>query len=295
MRKFNLTEYAKHDPSHCLAPNLFRSLKRGDRKKLKLDITYQYSETESVRFVGFEPLDPGDMKILQAVVALSGKSEKLLALSNPKTELGQNLAKLLDPKDDAIFEKSRVAETTLYELLGEIGLAAGGRQREVAMASLLRLSNVTVSARNKNRQWSCQMMGYSFNKDTNRLTVALNPRITDAILGQRGTTYVNMHEVRIIKSDPASILHQRLSAVVNAGKVRMLKLETMMGYVWAADCEISAVAIQKRRLVIKKCMVEIAKTGNWKFEDMGDCLFKVSRKKYINKLNVNIDVITVTH
>ncbi|MET3109463.1 hypothetical protein AAKU58_004320 [Oxalobacteraceae bacterium GrIS 1.18] len=38
---FDLT-HARHDPAHCLAPGLFRSLKRGDRKKLKLDVTYPY-------------------------------------------------------------------------------------------------------------------------------------------------------------------------------------------------------------------------------------------------------------
>ena len=29
---------------HCLVPGLFRSLKRGERKKLKLDVTYHYAE-----------------------------------------------------------------------------------------------------------------------------------------------------------------------------------------------------------------------------------------------------------
>lgn len=52
---FELT-HARHDPIHCLAPGLFRSLKRGERKKLKLDVTYRYGAAEQVRFVGFEPL-----------------------------------------------------------------------------------------------------------------------------------------------------------------------------------------------------------------------------------------------
>jgi hypothetical protein len=56
---FDLT-HARHDPAHCLAPGLFRSLKRGDRKKLKLDVTYIYGEDTQARFVGFEPLDAGD-------------------------------------------------------------------------------------------------------------------------------------------------------------------------------------------------------------------------------------------
>lgn len=61
---FDLT-HARHDPAHCLAPGLFRSLKRGDRKKLKLDVTYPYGEGEQIEFSGPEPLGADDLRILQ--------------------------------------------------------------------------------------------------------------------------------------------------------------------------------------------------------------------------------------
>ncbi|MBP8151671.1 MAG: replication protein C, partial [Xylophilus sp.] len=64
----NLT-HARHDPMHCLAPGLFRSLKRGDRKKLKLDVTYRYGDNECARFIDFEPLGADDMRLLQGLVA----------------------------------------------------------------------------------------------------------------------------------------------------------------------------------------------------------------------------------
>ena len=68
---FDLT-HARHDPMHCLVPGLFRSLKRGERKRLKLDVTYHYAENEQARFVGFEPLGADDMRLLQGLVALGG-------------------------------------------------------------------------------------------------------------------------------------------------------------------------------------------------------------------------------
>ncbi|WP_268915854.1 replication protein C, IncQ-type, partial [Aeromonas caviae] len=37
------------------APGLFRSLKRGERKRLKLDVTYTHGD-DSIRFWGPEPL-----------------------------------------------------------------------------------------------------------------------------------------------------------------------------------------------------------------------------------------------
>ncbi|WP_268915743.1 replication protein C, IncQ-type, partial [Aeromonas caviae] len=37
-------QFHRHDPAHCLAPGLFRSLKRGERKRLKLDVTYTHGD-----------------------------------------------------------------------------------------------------------------------------------------------------------------------------------------------------------------------------------------------------------
>ena len=41
IEKFFELTIAKHDPVHCLAPGLFRSFKRGERKNIRLDITYK--------------------------------------------------------------------------------------------------------------------------------------------------------------------------------------------------------------------------------------------------------------
>ena len=89
MSKHDLT-HARHDPAHCLAPGLFRSLKRGERKRGKLDVTYTFGEGESMRFVGFEPLGADDMRLLQGIVALGGPNGILLT-PEPTTETGQQL------------------------------------------------------------------------------------------------------------------------------------------------------------------------------------------------------------
>ena len=47
-RNYDFT-HARHDRAHCLTPEPFRSLKRGDRKKLKLDVTYTYGDGEIQR------------------------------------------------------------------------------------------------------------------------------------------------------------------------------------------------------------------------------------------------------
>ncbi|MCI4078495.1 replication protein C, partial [Klebsiella pneumoniae] len=52
--KHDLT-HARHDPAHCLAPGLFRSLKRGERKRGKLDVVYDYGDGKRIEFSGPEP------------------------------------------------------------------------------------------------------------------------------------------------------------------------------------------------------------------------------------------------
>lgn len=36
--------HARHDPIHCLAPGLFRSLQKGERKRAKLDVVYDFGD-----------------------------------------------------------------------------------------------------------------------------------------------------------------------------------------------------------------------------------------------------------
>ncbi len=44
--------HVRHDPAHCLAPGLFRALKRGERKRSKLDVTYDYGDGKRIELSG---------------------------------------------------------------------------------------------------------------------------------------------------------------------------------------------------------------------------------------------------
>ena len=66
--------HVRHDPAHCLAPGLFRALKRGERKRSKLDVTYDYGDGKRIEFSGPEPLGADDLRILQGLVAMAGPS-----------------------------------------------------------------------------------------------------------------------------------------------------------------------------------------------------------------------------
>ena len=283
-KSFNLTTHARHDAAHCLAPNLFVTLKRGDRKKLKLDVSYEFNANESLRFIGFEPLDASDMKLLQALVALAGPSEIILDLDEPKSDSAKNLVKLMDPKQSALLEDSRIVNVTMTKLLNECGLTDGGSNREKAIESLLRLSNVTVVATIKKKQWSCHLLSYGLDQGSNKIVVALNPRITDAVLGKRQHTTINMEEVRAIKTDTAAILHQRLCAVIDEGKSKALKEETLISYIWSNTEHSESHTVRQNRFKLKKAIKDIENTNKWKFEELGAGTYKVNRYKIALKL-----------
>ena len=139
---FELT-HARHDPMHCLAPGLFRSLKRGDRKKLKLDVTYTFGDDIRARFIGFEPLGADDMRLLQGLVALAGPRGVILT-ANPAATMPRQLRLALSPTDAAADSDGLVVRHHITRLLAEIGMYDSGENIRTVKASLVRMSNVTV-------------------------------------------------------------------------------------------------------------------------------------------------------
>ncbi|WP_280174474.1 replication protein C, IncQ-type, partial [Escherichia coli] len=64
--------HVRHDPAHCLAPGLFRALKRGELKRSNQDLTYDYVDGKRNVFTG--PAHPGtdDLPSLLVLVDFAG-------------------------------------------------------------------------------------------------------------------------------------------------------------------------------------------------------------------------------
>lgn len=257
MSKHELT-HARHDPAHCLAPGLFRSLKRGERKRAKLDITYTFGEGESIRFVGFEPLGAGDMRLLQGIVALGGP-HGLLLTQEPTTETGQQLRLFLEPRFEAIKQDGLVVRESLSKLLAEVGMTDSGDNIKALKASLLRMSNVTILVTKGQRQAAFHLMSHAFDEADGRLWVALNPRIAETILGRRPYARIDMAEVRALQTDPARLMHQRLCGWIDPEKSGRVELDTLCGYVWPDQA--NAEAMKKRRQTARKALAELTTLG----------------------------------
>lgn len=281
---FDLT-HARHDKAHCLAPGLFRSLKRGERKKLKLDITYQHGERTTLRFVGFEPLDAQDMRLLQGIVALSGPHGVVLT-DEPSTDRGQQLRLLLDPRLDAARADALVVKGTLGQLMREIGYKTDGAEaRRDLKASLLRMSNVTLHVKDGSREASFHLLSYVFDDADGSLFVALNPRVATAVMGSSHAR-IELSEVRGLQSDPARLLHQRLCGWIDPppkGRSGRIELDTLCGYIWP-DATDNANTMKTRRQTTRKALAELAGLG-WSIEEYARGKFEISRPGCVKKLN----------
>ncbi len=271
--KFDLT-HVKHDPSHCLAPGLFRSLRRGERKKSKLDVTYFIGKDETMRFIGFEPLGADDMRLLQGLVAFGGP-HGLVLTSDPKTDKGRQLRLYLDPKMEAADSDGMVVKENITRLLTEIGLTDGSDNIKALKASLTRMSNVTVIVTRGGRQASFHLMSHALDEDDGKIFVALNPLITSAILGRTKHTQIDMAEVRALRTSPARLIHQRLCGWIDPGKAGRAEMDTLSTYIWP-DQATNPNTIKTRRQTVRRALAELAGLG-WVVDEYATAKFNIKR------------------
>ena len=258
MKKHDLS-YARHDPAHCLAPNLFRSLKRGERKKFKLDVTYHFGKNESMRFVGTELLGADDMRLLQGIVALGGPNGLLLT-PEPTTEIGQQLRMFLDLDFEAIKQDGLIVCRGLSKLLTEVGMTDSGDNIKALKASLLRMSNTTILVTKGQQKAAFHLMSHAVNEADSKLWIALNPRIAGAILGRRPYTHIVMAEVRSLQTDPARLMHQRLCGWINPGKSGCIVLDNLCRYIWHDEAT-NPNTMKTRHRVARKALSELVSVG----------------------------------
>jgi hypothetical protein len=273
-------EFALHDPAVCLAPNLFRSLKRGQREQEKLHVVYE-REGNRIEFKGPEPLGADDLRVLQALVALAGFKGKPLKLNDTESEEATQLARNLKPIDEATGESALVVRDTLNRIASEAGYNSpeGGSAASRIRASIERLWAVSIIVQHGSRRMGFRLVSqYASDDASGQLYVALNPRITAAVLGGQHTR-IDLREVRALKSDAARLLHQRLSAVIDQGKSRCISLRKLASYVWHKEAE--GAAVRQRKVRLRKALDEIAATDGWTIEpDVKPDQVVISRKAY---------------
>jgi hypothetical protein len=241
-----------------LAPGLFRSLQRGERKRSKLDVVYDFGDGKRIEFSGPEPLGADDLRILQGLVAMAGPNGLVLS-PEPKTEGGRQLRLFLEPKWDAVTADALVVKGSYRALARAIGYADPDNTRPIREC-IERLWKVSIVAQHGTKRQGFRLLSeYASDEQEGKLYVALNPLIARAVMGGGQHVRISMDEVRALQTDPARLIHQRLCGWIDPGKSGRVELDTLCSYVWpdAAKSE----AMKKRRQVARKALAELAALG----------------------------------
>jgi hypothetical protein len=284
------TTHARHDSAHCLAPGLFRSLKRGDRIKQKLHVVYKFGKNELIEFKGPEPLGAEDLVVFQGLVAMAGADKKVLTPkhSSPRATA---LRERLELKWDAVDSSTLVVDSSFRKLAREIGYDpdSGGDMKTIAKC-VERLWTVSIIVQSGSTRLGYRMLSaYGSDSKNGKLLVALNCRVALAIIGHSPYSRVDMDEVRKLKSDPARILHQRLCAIISAGNTKKILPDTLISYIWPDPTTGST--LRTRRQMLRKALTEIVATGSWDVKEgyqitrKGDFKKKVVKKLKTKKTN----------
>lgn len=274
MTRHELT-HARLDRAHCLAPGLFRGLKRGERKHAKLHVVYDYGDGRSIEFSGPEPLGADDLRVLQGLVALAGP-EGLVLTPEPKTEAGQQVRQALEPKWDAVRQNALVVKGSYRALAREIGYADdGGSQFKAIGECIERLWKVSIIAQAGSKRMGFRLLSdYASDEQDGKLFVALNPMIALAVIGGGHHARIDMAEVRALRTDPARLIHQRLCGWIDPGKSGRVELDTLCGYVWPDQA--SPEAMKKRRQTARKALAELEALG-WQVTEYARNKWEIKR------------------
>jgi hypothetical protein len=268
--------HARHDPAHCLAPGLFRALKRGERKHSKLDVIYDYGDGKRIEFSGPEPLGADDLRILQGLVAMAGPNGLVLG-PEPKTEGGRQLRLFLEPKWEAVTADAMVVKGSYRALAREVGYQEGGDQFRAIRECIERLWKVSIIAQNGRKRQGFRLLSeYASDDAEGRLYVALNPLIAQAVMGGGQHVRISMDEVRALESEAARLLHQRLCGWIDPGKTGKASIDTLCGYVWPSEASPSA--MRKRRQRVREALPELEALG-WSVVEFAAGKYDITRPK----------------
>lgn len=274
MQKFEFKlDHARHNASHCLAPGLFRALKRGERRTTKLDVVYQISPGQKIEFSGPEPLGADDLRVLQGLVALGGPEGKILT-PTPKKSTGIELRQLLELRWGATSEDAIVVEASYRRLAKEIGYSQIDCIKPIKVC-IERLWKVSVIVQYGNQRRGFRLLAdYRSDSATQGFHIALNPLLADSIFGKQRHIRISMAEVRALKGEAARLIHQRLCGWINPGSSRTVQLSTLCEYVFPTKA--SASTTRKRLSRIRLSLEELRAIG-WTITEYSKGRFEILR------------------
>ncbi|MFM5270770.1 replication protein C, IncQ-type [Aeromonas veronii] len=254
---------------------MFRAISPGQRRRDKLEVIYRLDNGNQIEFSGPEPLGADDLRVLQGLVALAGlesQGGKIGPVASGETR--EILRDLLQLRGIANQQDVLVVKSSLRKLAKEIGYA-NPRDTNTVRRSVERLWKVSVIAKVAGLRSGFRLLAnYTNDALTDGLVVALNPLLTNAILGNGRYTYIDLAEVRQLRNSTARILHQRLCAWIDCGRSKPVGLDKLVSY--AFPDKSSVATDRKRQSRIRQALDELAELG-WSISEHAKGRFTIGR------------------
>ena len=254
------TAYAKLDAAHFM-DGLFVPT-RG-KKRERLFVAPKIINNIEVSFQGFEQLGDDDQSILYALSGQLGLNG-LFINKEPPAENGAQLRLALEFNED---DGGRVAvkSTTLRSLLIDAGYPPN-KSTNFVKDCLNRLANSQIREFDLDSGWDrrCNLISVIFNRKTNAILVAANPRLTYAIFATKNQHHIrlSLFERSALDSSVAKILHAWLCSCIHPGQSigfgNGIHIDKLGPHIWGGEWEKSSISAKSRkRNLIREALDEI--------------------------------------
>lgn len=270
-------DHARIDTSHCLADGLFVPVLRGARNKSPLDVTYRY-KTVTFRWERSSGrLCIKDQQVFLAIHRIAAQPGRTIRVGpeHPDSDLLSARSSLKLAREASDLE-CLIAKVTAREIAHTLGLKISGPALSRIEESLERLALTSFSIYRSDTApsyWKAQLIGVT--ESGNELQIAFNPLLSRA-LRSAPTTYIDMTEVRSLKTDASVRLLVWLSGWLRPCEGKRIGLDLLIKHVWGDTGK--GDVLYSRRNSIKKALAEIDENTAW------DCKHdEESRSAYIQR------------
>lgn len=224
-----------------------------------------------------------DQSVFLALLRIGADSGKRQETTGHSTdEILTEVRKALGLEYEAVEHVCFALNTSLYELAQTLGLAKSGANYKTIRDSLNRLSGVQFLICRGDKVdspfWQANLFGRFAGVD-GKLYIGINPLVSKALV--RGTsTFIDMSEQRLLKSEVAKKLHVWLTTWLKPKELRNIGLDVLIPHIWGDTCEGNT--LWTRRASLRAAIVEINELENWQcVEDAKTKTISVKRHSVI--------------
>jgi len=236
-----------------------------------------------IRFKCFEQLGIFEESVSLAILYIARDKEKTAYLSHkPLTELGKEMRKIIDPRDELLKQEvGMITCTSIHEIAGALGWKRPGKTvYERIYKALDRLGSVIVHERNEKEKWEINgqpgFIRYKI-RDDGRLAIVITRRLAMVAFGEEGWLYalLSLDERNQLKGDIAKATHKFFVAWIfessksKASRPRPIGLDTLATHIWRDWSSYSSSGKATLRQRLKQAIADISNLPKWKAEVTG--------------------------